>query len=380
MTIKPQNRVLSLRLQRKKYPADIVERYLVYRGNKLDITDELFDKLMSVIPEHWNTDKDRLIQFVWFDDKTFFCVRNKTIYNFSTKETEEKLYHFNSATQQQLDDFIRILIEYFNKSKISEVENFYASVYDSLSDLSFVKERILMMRRQALLDSDYMFNSDYTFKDSEVEKEWREYRQEWRNITEKDFWVNNDFTNINLPVAPSPKESFALLVEGMKSSLLSVEVTDSLLQDLEIDYDGYKNLAVNYGSIMFKIEILRTLSKLKVPLGVLTDDVDTTIDQMDNVVRSAYTPIDLYSRYLSVKDIEGEDSQVTMKTILDEQINNVDIKLGIINEKLKEYNIDFTIGDILQKFVEDMKLKAIEKEKENEAIDLLNEIAMGETP
>lgn len=380
MTIKPQNRVLSLRLQRKKYPADIVERYLVYRGNKLDITDELFDQLMTVIPEHWNTDKDRLIQFVWFDDKTFFCIRNKTIYNFSTKETEEKLYHFNSATQQQLDDFIKILIEYFNKSKITEIENFYANVYDSLSDLSFVKERILMMRKQALLDSDYMFNSDYTFKDSELENEWKEYRQEWRDITEKDFWVNNDFTNINLPVSPSPKESFALLVDGMKSSLNSVEVTDSLLQDLEIDFDGYKNLAVNYGSIMFKIEILRTLSKLKVPLGVLSDDVDNTIDEMDNIVRSAYTPIDLYSRYLSVKDIEGEDSQVTMKSILDEQINNVNIKLEIINEKLKEYNIDFSIGDILEKFVEDMKLRVIEKEKEEEAINLLNEIAMGETP
>jgi len=131
---------------------------------------------------------------------------------------------------------------------------------------------------------------------------------------------------------------------------------------------------------MFKIELLRTLTRLKIPMGILSEDTDTTLDDMDAVVRSSITPVDIYNKYMSVRDIEGEDSKTTMKSILDEQINNVEIKLQIIDEKLKEYNIDFTIGDILQKFVEDMKLRVIEKEKEDQAIDLLNEIAMGETP
>lgn len=380
MATKPENRILSLRIQRKKYPADIVERYLIYRGNKLDITDSLFDKLIAIIPEHWNTDKDKLIQFVWFEDKTFFCVRNKTIYNFSTKQSEEKLYQFNSATQEQLDNLVKLLLEFFNKTKLEEIEDFYTEVYDSLSGLSFVKERILQMRNQALIETDYMFNSDYSFKNQEDELKWKQYRQDWRDITKKDFWINNDFMNLNLPVAPRPFDSFALLVAGFKNSLLSVEITDKLKEDLSIDFEGYKNLAQNYGNIMFKIELLRTLTKLKIPMGVLSEDNDTTLDDIDTIVRSSVTPIDLYNEYMSVKDIEGEDSMVTMKSILDEQINNVEIKLQIIDEKLKEYNIDFTIGDILQKFVEDMKLKAIEQEKEDEAINLLNEIAMGETP
>jgi hypothetical protein len=380
MTIKPQNRVLSLRLQRKKYPSDIVERYLVYRGNKLDITDLMFDELVSLIPEHWNSEKDRLIQFAWFEDKTFFCVRNKTIYNFSTKETEEKLYHFNSATPQQLDDFIKIIIEFFNKTKITEIENFYNEVYDSLSDLSFVKERIIMMRNEALSETDYMFNSDYKFKDDNIENEWRNYRQEWRDITESEFWVNNDFTNIKLPVAPKPVNSYALIIKGLQSSLVSVEMTDSLMQELEIDYNGYSNLASNFGSILFKIEILRTLTKLKIPMGYLTEEGNQTLEDLENdILKSSITPIDVYNKYMSVREIE-ESSDVTMKSILDEQVLNVEKKLQIIDEKLKEYNINFTIGDILQKFVEDMKLRVIEKEKEAEAVNLLNEIAMGETP
>lgn len=380
MATETETRILSLRIQRKKYPADIVERYLVYRGNKLDITDSLYDELISIIPEYWNTDKDRLIQFVWFENKTFLCVRNKTIYNFSTKETEEKLYQFNSVTQEQLDNLIKILLEFFNKSKLKEIEDFYSEVYNSLSDLSFVKERILAMRNEALIETDYMFNSDYVFKNEDEKNKWKEYRQEWRDITEKDFWINNDFVNLNLPVAPRPFDSFALLVSGFKNSLVSIEITDNLKNDLSIDFEGYKNLAQNYGNIMFKIELLRTLTKLKIPMGVLSEDSDTTLDDMDAIVRSSVTPVDIYNRYMSVRDIEGEDSKTTMKSILDEQINNVETKLQIIDEKLKEYNIDFTIGDILQKFVEDMKLRIIEKEKENQAIDLLNEIAMGETP
>jgi len=71
----------------------------------------------------------------------------------------------------------------------------------------------------------------------------KEYRQEWRDITEKDFWINNDFVNLNLPVAPRPFDSFALLVTGFKNSLISVEITDNLKNDLSIDFEGYKNLA-----------------------------------------------------------------------------------------------------------------------------------------
>lgn len=381
MTITAENRILSLRLQRKKYPSDIVERYLIYRGNRLDITDQLFDEIVSIIPEYWNSDKDKLIQFVWFENKTFFCVRNKTVYNFSTKESEDKLYQFNSATQSQLDDFIKILLEFFNKTKLNEIENFYNQVYDSLSDLSFIKQRILMMRQQALSDTDYMFNSDYQFKNADEEENWKKYRQEWRDITENKFWEDNDFMNIRLPVAPKPVNSFALLVKGLQSSLVSVEVTDSLIKDLNIDFSGYSNLATNYASILFKLEILKTLTTLKMPLGYLSEENSDVFENLESqVLKSTISPVDIYNKYMSIKEIEDSDNNLTMKSVLDEQICNIEKKLAVIDEKLKEYNIDFTIGDIIEKFVEDMKLKVIEKEKEEEAINLINEIAMGETP
>lgn len=374
------NRILSLRLQRKKYPSEMVERYLTYRGNKIDLTDEMYDQLLSIIPDLWNTEKDRLVQFVWFEDRTFLCVRNKDVYNFSLKESEEKIYFFESVTVEQLDSFVKLLTEFFNKLNLEYVQNFYDNVYDKLSDLSFVKQKVLQMREVALSESDYMFNSDYEFEDIEEETKWKEYRKEWRDITQKDFWVNNDFMNLSLPVAPRPKKSFALLVDSLSSSLTSIEVTDNLMKELQLDVEGYANLASNYGSIMFKLEILKTLSSLKLPIFLVgdTDSAMKSLHEMEqSIISTTFSPLDLQNRFNSVEDIESS-SNITMKSLLDRQINDCDEKLKLINERLREYNINFSMADIIEKYLEDMKRRSIQIEKEIEAQELLNEISMGE--
>lgn len=383
MSTKEANRVLSLRIERKKYPSQSVERYITYRGRKIDLDDSLCNELLSVIPDMWNTEKDRLIQFVWFEDRTFFCVRNKDIYNFSIKQSEEKIYFFDSVTTEQLNSLVRILVEFYNKINLDSIQNFYDVVYDSLADLSFTKQKILQMRDQALRDSDYMFNSDYTFKSIEEEESWKKYRQDWRDITEKDFWIENDFLNISLPVSPKPKDSFALLVESLSNSLVSVKVTDNLLKDLDVDFDGYSELATKYGNIMFKLEIIKTLTALKMPV-FLVEETSTSMNQLEtlekDLITTTFSPLDLYNKFMTVYEIEDESNDLTMKSILDRQIQGCEEKLQLINEKLKEYNIDFSISDIIEKYLEDMKLKAIEIEKEQEAENLLDEIAMGETP
>lgn len=382
MTNISPNRLLSLRLQRKNYQSQEVERYLTYRGNKIDINDSMFDEILSLIPELWNTDKDRLIQFVWFSDRTFMCLRSKDTYNFSTKQTEEKTYYFNAVTTEQLDSFIKLLIEYFNKVNLDKIENFYSSVYDSLSDVSYFKERVLQMRSQALAESDFMFNSDYVFKNTEEKVSWEKYRQEWRDITEQQFWIDNNFMEIVLPVAPKPVNTYSLLVQSLTRSLGNVEVTDNLIKELDMDYSGYAELSKHYGSVMIKLEVLKALNRLRIPLGLINSDITQESNSLDQIQKemmtSSFSPVDIFSRYISAVDIEDEESNITMKSILDEQIKNCDIKLQLINEKLQEYNISITIGEIIEKYVADMAKRAAEIEKEKEAMKLLEQIEMGE--
>lgn len=382
MTNISPNRLLSLRLQRKNYQSQEVERYLTYRGNKIDINDSMFDEILSLVPELWNTDKDRLIQFVWFSDRTFMCLRSKDTYNFSTKQTEEKTYYFNAVTTEQLDSFIKLLIEYFNKVNLDKIENFYSSVYDSLSDVSYFKERVLQMRSQALSESDFMFNSDYVFKNLEEKVLWEKYRQEWRDITDQQFWIDNNFMEIVLPVAPKPINTYSLLVQSLTRSLGNVEVTDNLIKELDMDYSGYAELSKHYGSVMIKLEVLKALNRLRIPLGLINSDITQESNSLDQIQKemmtSSFSPVDIFSKYISAVDIEDEESNITMKSILDEQIKNCDIKLQLINEKLQEYNISITIGEIIEKYVADMAKRAAEIEKEKEAMKLLEQIEMGE--
>ena len=145
-----EKRVFSLILQRKRYDADIVERYIMYRGDKLILDDAACDELFALIPEVWNSDRDRLVQFVLFEDSTHLCVRNKDIYNYQLKESEEKTYFYNAATERQVADLVKIVENFFGKKKLEEVDNFYNDIMTSLSDMSYVKEKILQMKKLSI--------------------------------------------------------------------------------------------------------------------------------------------------------------------------------------------------------------------------------------
>ena len=369
-----EQRVLSLFLERKRYPADIAKRYIMYQGSQLELTDDMYDELLSIIPPVWNTEKDRLVQFVLMEDSTHFCVRNKEVYNYSRKETERKTYYFNAATDAQLSELIKLLTDFFAKKRLSEVENFYDKILTAMSDMSYMKKNILALREDSLKESDFMFNSDYTFSDSEKETQWKEYRQNWRDITATDAWTTNDLYNLALPISPQPEVSANIIAQALANQLSSISVTQQFTEDLKLSFGCslYNEVFANFGSISFKLELLKTLSKLNIPfyeeLADTAESLDSDLSQFN------FLPIDVFTRYKSALEIEGEDSTTTMKEIFDEQLTNLDAKLDAINNKLQEYDVGFTISDIMTKYVEDQKAKIEDMEKEEEAQLLLNNI------
>lgn len=381
MSITP--RTLSLKLQRKRYPAERTEKYIIYRGSKLDLTDETFEELLSLIPEVWNTDRDRLTQFVIHEDSTYFCVRNKDVYNYSLRESQDKTYFYNSATPEQVNNLVKILTDYFGKKKLQEVDNFYDTIISSLKDLSYLKQRILSMRETALAKTDYMFNSDYPFADAETEQSWRNYRQQWRDITTTDAWVNNELHDIQLPLAPKNSLSFALMMNELRTSMSALDVTDNLLDEMALspECEEYETLSKNYGQISFKLEILKTLNRMKIPFNPNTvgNDDSSAIDEIEQSLTGLQIlPQDVYARYKSLQEIEDSGNDYTMKSIFDEQMLNIDRKIQAINESLAEYDIDFTIGDILEKYVSDMKAKAEDIEREEDAERLITSLTVDE--
>tara|TARA_A100001234_G_scaffold75564_1_gene66732 strand:- start:1628 stop:2770 length:1143 start_codon:yes stop_codon:yes gene_type:complete len=377
MATQSHHRVLSLKLQRKRYPAELVERYIQYRGAKLDLTDALYDELLAVIPDVWNTDKDRLTQFVLFEDNTWMSVRCKDIYNFGRKETEQKTYFYDAATDAQVANLSKVVTNFFGVKKVAETADFYDTVMSNLSDMSYMKQKLKNMRLEALYRSDFMFNSDYTFKDADLEQKWKTYRQEWRDITDSEAWQNNDFVNISVPVAPRPQDTLEIMLGELKKSLVNVDATDALLNDMAIavDCQGYEETAKNFGELSFKLEILKVLGKLKLPFNNNIGDPTEDIEQVEEgLARLQLIPMDVYTRYKSVGEVEDDQTPGTMKSLLDEQLASVDAKIDAINAKLAEYNVGYSIADIMAKYVEDTKAQAAQHDLDEEAERLLEEV------
>jgi hypothetical protein len=315
-----------------------------------------------------------------FEDNTYMSVRCKDIYNFSRKESEQKTYFYDAATDEQVAEMSKIVTDFFGVKKIAEVGDFYDTVMANLSDMSYMKQKLKNMRTDALFQSDFMFNSDYTFSDPDVEQKWKTYRQEWRDITSTDAWTNNNFVDISVPIAPVPIVTFEILLSELKNSLSNVSVTDTLLNDMSISFDcvEYENVARNFGAISFKLEILKTLAKLNIPFNSNIGEPQNTAEDINEIElglsKLQLIPMDIYTRYKSAQDIEDESSPDTMKSIISDQLDSVDLKIEAINAKLVEYNVGYTIADIMTKYVEDTKLQAAQHDLDDDAEALVREV------
>lgn len=367
---KEKPKIITVRLPRKQYASEVVDNYISYKGSKYSLNDEKLASLLGRIPEVWNTEKDRLISFSLYDDKTYSCFRKKNSYNFSTKETEEKSYFFDGVTQQQVDELIGILASFYNECLLADQENVYQSIIDSIQNTSFIKERILLMRENSLQRSDYMFNRDYTFKSAEEEQKWADYRQQWRDITQQDFWLNNDFSEFSFPTSPKPgAEEFISIANTLSEFLSYKSIPSNYLQEIKeyLNSADYTNLMQNFSALMYKSHVLQTLAELKMPIGG---------DSAALIAIDSLFPKNL-SEFMSDFDPESIDTEGNTPWQI--HLKNIDEKLKVINEQLSAYNLNFTISDIIAKITEDINESAKNYDLEKEAMNLLEDIAIGES-
>lgn len=360
-----QKQLISLRLERPSHPNQQLQRHIIYKGEKLQFTDEEYDDFLSKIPSFWNTEKDRLIYYIVYYTGDILCVRNKDVYNFSIKDTEEKTYNFNAFTIEQSNELTQLITDYFTKSKLKQVENAYDNIMEKLYDISYMKYNLLDMRTKSLEQSDFMFNRDYVFKTPESEEQWKKYRQDWRDITETEAWKNNDFLNISIPISPNPIDQYALMKESILFSLQTLSTLDSLKTEVEEKFNsGFDILFQNFTQISLKLEILKAITKMNIPMGMNSEELYTI---------ESILPDNLFLAK-DIEDIQAE--QERLGNSFDAYTYIIEEKIKIINQKLREYNFDFTISDIIESYLENMRKKSIEIDKDAEAHELLAEIEL----
>jgi len=356
-------KLVSLTIQPTYQPSSIPIRIISFQNNSITLTKEEADSLLSEVPSAWHSEKDNLVKFVKFDDGSYFCERYKDYFDYKTRETNKKFYKYDAPSQEEANQLYQFLLEKYTLIKIGRSENLYNQILDKISNLSYIKYQLLQSRNQLLKESDYVMIPDYPISEEE-RSQWIEYRQQLRDMTQQEAWINNDLMAIQMPVSPEPLNqlfdinSLFSHLDPIPENIIEQFVGDDVKQ-------SYADIVRNLASISVKYEVLRSFSKLNLPIfsNISIEDVKSDVNKYQETISELEDLANTHKDYTSLP----EDWWNTATSNLNEVINN-------INEKLQQYDMNFTVGDILETIVNEYKLT----EEELAAQTLLQDLQEGE--
>ena len=342
-------RLLQVILQPKFTGSSIVKQKIIYKHSTLDLTDEERIALEASLPEYWHSEKDRLVRFEYYDDM-YFCERYKDYFDYKTRETSQKYYKYDVATDDQAQQLYAFFLNQYTKIKISRIENLYERVAGQVGDLTYVKYSLLESRNELLKNSDFVMMPDYPIDADEKEK-WVTYRQELRDLTAQQAWIDGDLLNVNMPVSPTPKDQLAVFREQMADlSQIPQDLLDAATQEV-IDSGSMESVIRDISQVSVKFELLKGLSKMKLPML----DLDFEVLSQDQDYFDA-------SLYAIKEEMDGES--VLPQDWWETATTDVDSLIAGINQKLSAYDVSFNINDILTSIVN----TNIERQKEFDAL------------
>lgn len=202
MSIISESNVPNLILQ-----LNAVQREVNYRGMTRDISDTYWnDHIGPKLYPMWDSDKDKLILFSYYDNGAFHVQRRKFTKNFATQQYEWKDYEMEVYDTKEALEIFEALKEAFYLIDSVEKENYQnelASAYYESKQVSWYSIRLC--RNFLLDDTDWVFAGDSPI--SEEEKElWKTYRQALRDIPQEDSYI--EAHDVMFPISPYDWEKF----------------------------------------------------------------------------------------------------------------------------------------------------------------------------
>lgn len=332
------NDLLKVTLQHQVYPGIIPNRFITYKTSTLKLTDSQYDEIMSSLSETWSSKNDKILRFnVSIDENgetRYYLEMEKNAYDFRVREFR-KMFYIREPSREESEYLYLTFKDFYTKYRLEGYTNFYDDVLESVGNSSLTCLKVKQIRNDLLKESDVYMLSDYPISEEEREK-WKEYRQKLRDLTLQDSWPN-DIVNIEIPVAPLSNDQLRIV-----SRYVNIPV--EMFNEFGIGLIESKSNEVikNFINISTKMEVLSSLSKLQIPLftesGLSAEQVAEQIDEMRSMVGLAESD--------AILQEEFSDSNLAAAKYL-EVVDQLNDKIATINEKLKEYNINFTIDDVI---------------------------------
>ena len=187
---------------------NLLDRTINYRNIMKTVPDQYWDD--SVKPKLyplWDTEKDRLITFKYYDNASFHCIRRKFIKNFTTNEYEWKDYEMAEDEAQEAANFYDFLKETFlniEQLQNAEFQEELGRMYGEVRSESWLSIRLA--RNFLLQETDFIFTvSDAPSIDAEKKEMYKTYRQKLRDLPAT--FANNAPTEVKFPMSPEAFEA-----------------------------------------------------------------------------------------------------------------------------------------------------------------------------
>jgi hypothetical protein len=184
---------------------NVPQRTIMYRGIIRDIPLKLFESdLAPKLYPLWDTDKDKLNTFTWYDNDTYVCERRKFLKNFKTDEYYWQNYEMESSDSIDGKQLFELLKDTFYLVDSVEKENFQqelATLYYQTSQANWANIRLI--RNFLLSDSDWSVSNDSPLAE-ENKSMWVRYRKELRDLPLKNMQndPNIKVEDIKFPIDP----------------------------------------------------------------------------------------------------------------------------------------------------------------------------------
>ena len=181
---------------------NVIGQELSYNGIAKPIPQTYWtDTLVPLMYPTWDTDKDKLISFYYFDNGTYTAKRRKYIMNFKTNTNEWKDYEMEQVSSSVADAFKDKLIEgWYAIDSIENVEfqNELGAMYAKARAVSPLSVRLA--RDFLLTETDWVYVEDSPV-DADTKAMYTAYRQKLRDIPATvEFSTNVEGTKF--PISP----------------------------------------------------------------------------------------------------------------------------------------------------------------------------------
>lgn len=185
-----------------------IRKELNYRGISREISDNYWkDEILPLLYPNWDTEKDRLVSFYYYDNGTFHARRRKYVKNFSTGEYYWKDYEMEMYEAAEALEIFEKLKEAFYLVDAVEREDFQKELSQVYADTKTVSWFTIRLVRNFLLqDTDWVFAGDSPVTDEETLAKWRTYRTALRELPQTAEYVEP--TDVRYPISPDDFEKY----------------------------------------------------------------------------------------------------------------------------------------------------------------------------